>query len=42
MAGAHGHHAPAGPDFIRPDPDVAVIVDTLRDIKQNAVPVVAA
>ncbi|WP_417374398.1 DEAD/DEAH box helicase family protein [Glutamicibacter protophormiae] len=35
-------HAPTGPDFFFPECDVDVIVDTLRHIKQTAVPSEAA
>ncbi|WP_427385126.1 DEAD/DEAH box helicase family protein [Janibacter sp. G56] len=31
-------HAPTGPDYLFPDVDVAVIVDTLHHIKRTAVP----
>lgn len=34
-------HAPTGPDYFFPDGDVEVIVDTLRHIKETAVPNVA-
>jgi len=31
-------HAPTGPDYVFPDADVEVIVDTLQHIKRTAVP----
>ena len=31
-------HAPTGPDYVFPDADVEVIVDTLQHIRRTAVP----
>lgn len=35
-------HAPTGPDYVFPDADVEVLVDTLRHITQTAVPAEAS
>jgi len=35
-------HAPTGPDYIFPDADVDVIVEILKDVRQNAIPQGAA
>jgi type I restriction enzyme R subunit len=35
-------HAPTGPDYIFPNPEVEVIVEILNDVKEHAVPSGAA